>query len=814
MKISEEKNLLPVFINEIMFDPNPVQGLPDLEYVELFNAGGETINLFKWALNDGVFPACLLQPGEYLIVCKKGKEGVFLPYGNTIGIEPWDVLNNDGQEVILEDGTGSVVDKIYYTPALIKETDKKNGGWSVEMMNPAHTCKGTGNWNVSSDPAGGTPGRINSIYSSEPDLIPPGIISLNWTGLDTLQITFSEPLELLSDEHAGSFVFIPFLEILHVLSDENEHEKIWLILRKRIRGGDLYTLSVSGISDCTGNMIRDTLIHTGFGKQPSFHDLLITELMVDELPSAGLPESEYLELFNRTGQIIGLESTMLLNGSDTFKLPGGNLMPGQYFVFCPGSKIHLFTGIPDCRELSPFPRLLNEGGILALLNVQNQLVFSLRYDKGWYQDLEKSTGGFSLEMIDLSNPCGEGNNWRASDSPSGGTPGLPNSVSESNPDLSGPGIRNVYMPERALLAVDLTEKLNPSSLNDLEIQLSGIGGYSIQSFDSLFYDSFSISLSAPLSNSVQYEIQIRGLRDCVGNNMDPEKNLFNFYLPEPALAGDLIINEILFNPKPGGVHWVEIYNRSAKYIDLSNLAFSDVPDGSGISMALTDAGHPVLKPSGLMVFTEDRNKLLADFPESLTDAIFEIKELPDMPDQFGNIVLISDELMILDHFYYSSDYHHDLVTDDEGVSLERISYAEPTNDPANWHSASSISGYGSPTFENSTHISSLPDPDMFLLDPEIITPDGDGYNDQLYIHYITGNPGYTGTIEVYDISGQRIKTIIKNRLLSVKGSINWDGYSDRGQIPRTGMYILRFEIYNLSGDYKQAKRRFVISKKS
>jgi hypothetical protein len=556
--------------------------------------------------------------------------------------------------------------------------------------------------------------------------------------------------------------------------------------------------------------MKDTLIQTGIGRMPQFNDLLITELMIDEKPSAGMPESEYIEIFNPGKFIMDLGGTRLLNSRDTFHIPRINLFPGKYKVFCPISRSDLFKDIPDIQGISPFPGLLNDGSVLAFINGENQLIFSLKYDISWYHDLEKSSGGYSLEMIDFLNPCGDSHNWRASDSPVGGTPGSVNSVSAENPDLTGPAIKNVYMPGPQLLEVDFSEKLHPASLEDLEIILSGGVDFSISCFDSLFYDSFSLILSHPLSSSVQYEIQVSGVRDCAGNKMKSSKN--SFFLARKAEPGDLVINEILFNPKPGGVDWVEICNRSVDYIGLSDLSLSESADDTAGNKIMDPEINCIIPPSDLMVYTKDRNKLLADFPKSRPDAILEIINMPDMPDQFGEILLTAGDSGIIDQFSYSSDYHHTLIQDDEGISLERISVTRPANDPSNWQSASSLYGYGSPTYENpNQEIAGNREVDV-TLDPEIISPDGDGYHDELLINFFTRLPGYSANLEVYDFSGYRIISLLKNSLLPVSGSISWDGYDPRGRIPPTGIYILRFEIYNLQGDFRVIKKRFVISK--
>jgi hypothetical protein len=275
----------------------------------------------------------------------------------------------------------------------------------------------------------------------------------------------------------------------------------------------------------------------------------------------------------------------------------------------------------------------------------------------------------------------------------------------------------------------------------------------------------------------------------------------------------MVINEIMFNPKPGGVDWIEIYNKSEFYIDLENMAIGTLSDGRSDFQVNITGNHRVIEPSQFLVITEDPDLLIADFPSSRRESIIKVDKMPALPDQFGNIALISSENKIMDYLSYQSNFHHKLITDDEGISLERISVTDSTNIPGNWHSASSVVGYGTPTFENSSQILPLNNPEIVTLEPEVITPDGDGSEDQLSIHFGTGQPGYTATVDIYSIKGLPVKSLLKNRLIPTEGTLIWDGYTDKGQIPPSGIYILRFELYNLQGDYRRIKKRFVLARR-
>ena len=73
--------------------------------------------------------------------------------------------------------------------------------------------------------------------------------------------------------------------------------------------------------------------------------------------------------------------------------------------------------------LSNFPSLNNDADIISLYSAEGILIHSVGYTSEWFQNLSKSDGGWSLEMIDPGNPCAAFSNWRASENILGGTPG-------------------------------------------------------------------------------------------------------------------------------------------------------------------------------------------------------------------------------------------------------------------------------------------------------------------------------------------------------------------------------------------------------
>jgi len=152
-----------------------------------------------------------------------------------------------------------------------------------------------------------------------------------------------------------------------------------------------------------------------------------------------------------------------------------------------------------------------------------------------------------------------------------------------------------------------------------------------------------------------------------------------------------------------------------------------------------------------------------------------------------------------------------LLRETEGVSLERISPDGATQDRLNWHSASSDRGYGTPGLQNSQYSDGSTGEAHISTEPEIVSPDNDGYNDVLHIHYQFDEPGYVATVMIFDANGVLLRTLVNNYLLGRTGVITWDGLDTEEKRLPTGIYLIFIKVFNLKGEVKNYKRTCVIT---
>ncbi|HUM47200.1 MAG TPA: lamin tail domain-containing protein [Chitinophagales bacterium] len=304
---------------------------------------------------------------------------------------------------------------------------------------------------------------------------------------------------------------------------------------------------------------------------------------------------------------------------------------------------------------------------------------------------------------------------------------------------------------------------------------------------------------------------VNGLSDCSGNVID-SNNTAQFAIPGLIGAGDIVINELLFNPKSGGYDYLEIYNNSNKIADLKELRVATTNDSDSLIsiQAITEESY-LLFPQQYMVLTENpvsiKQSYFAQNPDWMIDM-----DLPTWNDDEGVVVLLNSETLRVDQLHYHDTWQFPLIDEVEGVALERINFNSPTQDSLNWHSAASTIGFGTPTYKNSQFSQPVAG-DEITLSPAAFSPDQDGFNDVLSISYSFDQPGYTANVRIFDEKGRQVTDLVHNALLSQNGAFTWDGITDKNEKAAMGIYIVYAEIFDLDGTVKQYKKACVVAAK-
>jgi hypothetical protein len=545
-------------------------------------------------------------------------------------------------------------------------------------------------------------------------------------------------------------------------------------------------------------------------------DIVIDELMADPTPQISLPGNEWVELKNTSATAFNLAGWRIGDATgQSGPMPSYNLLPDSFVIVCTGSAVAAMSAYGPSIAVTSFPSLDNNGDIIYLRSPQNKIIHAINYTDAWYQNELKKDGGWALEMIDTKNPCSGFANWKASADARGGTPGKKNAVDAINPDVTAPQLVRAFAADSVNITLVFDEPLDSlKAATATSYNISdGIGVPQAAIATSPVFDKVNLKLNTALNSNKVYTIAVTTISDCVGNAI-ANKNSARFGLSSVADSLDIIINEILFNPKSNGADYVEIYNRSKKIIDLKEMYIANRNAAGVISnIKQLSADNYLFFPEDFIVLTEDASIVKRDFITKNMDAIVTIASLPSYNDDKSNVIILNAQGSITDELQYDEKWHFKLIDNREGVALERIDYNAHTQQQDNWHSAASSVGYGTPTYKNSQYKINDGVQGEIKITPEIVSPDNDGMDDFATVDYSFPTAGYVASITIFDAAGRLIRNLQRSALCGIKGNYRWDGLGERNQKLPVGIYIIYTEIFNLQGKKKQFKNTIVLARR-
>ena len=359
-------------------------------------------------------------------------------------------------------------------------------------------------------------------------------------------------------------------------------------------------------------------------------------------------------------------------------------------------------------------------------------------------------------------------------------------------DSLSPYVEAAIVTGKNSIELQFSEPLNQTVLDVNNYNLIGSNfpnpisiNTTLSGYDLIFQDSFF--------GNQTLELTISNIEDLSGNIMF---DTLQILVPDTAQAGEVLINEVLFDPLSGGSDYVEIVNNSNKSFDIYKYFIADFDHG--ISNLKQIDQHFILSPGNFALLSEDSSQILNDYPTNNPQAFIQM-DIPSYPNDSATIYILSPDSIVLNKFSYTDDMHFELIKDPEGVSLERI-LINSNNSNANltWHSAAENVGWGTPGVANSQYIPSMSNSDFSALN-EVFSPDNDGYQDIAVFTYNLPTIGMVGNAVIYDNRGRLIKQILNNELLSASGEFSWDGINEYGQKASVGIYLVYFECFSNDG---------------
>jgi len=542
----------------------------------------------------------------------------------------------------------------------------------------------------------------------------------------------------------------------------------------------------------------------------TYGSLVFSELMVDPEPAVGLPEVEYLEIYNRSDQTVSLHGWTLCYGEKSYGFPDCSIDSAGFCLLCSKKAAILFPSGIFPVAFESFPILANTGQLISLKNEHGELITCLEYSDDWYKNEFKAKGGWSLECIDLDNLSGNSSNWNSSSNLNGGTPGYVNSVSAIYPDDVVPICTGIFVPASDRIELIFSKTMQPDNL-------AAIANYEISPKTTLVsavlpltppYRSVVFMLSDTLESGIMYQLSLSNLTDISGLSLP--KVSIPFGLPEVPSFFDLSLNEVLFNPAPNGSDYVEFVNISEKCIDLSQVWLTNQSASGSLDkgVRLSEKPLPCVPGSYWLLSANIDSHFFINNGSNIQNEIY-LSEFPSMPDTSGHLLLLTTSAQIVDEMTYKESMHFPLISSCEGVSLEKLNPKLKSLEEASWRSASSASGYGTPGVVNSQYrdLSDMEE-DGFSIQNKWITPDNDGLDDYLTIYYRVKDSGLAN-LTIFDLEGRVVKFLAKNELLASEGFMYWDGTKEDGELVSFGRYILQTDYFTSSGH--RNKKRFVLT---
>src|SRR5690554_5008926 len=120
-----------------------------------------------------------------------------------------------------------------------------------------------------------------------------------------------------------------------------------------------------------------------------------------------------------------------------------------------------------------------------------------------------------------------------------------------------------------------------------------------------------------------------------------ERPLVHHAMDESDFAGDLLISEVLVDPKKDGAEFVELYNSSDKVIDLAAYAVA-----STNSKGVTGKPRPIsassqyIYPGTYKLISKSPDAVLAHYPSNAQIETVVVENFPQLTNTEGAVLLL------------------------------------------------------------------------------------------------------------------------------------------------------------------------------
>lgn len=675
-----------VVINEIMYAP--VGGEP--EWIELYNRGTETYNLSGWKIKDltssGTINASLvINPGEYAVIADDSSIADFYDMDVLWTVINLPSLNNTGDELLLTDSFGTVVDSVAYSP----NWGKNNPGSSLERLDPDSDSNDPDNWAFSIEGINGTPGVQNSVIPKSFDLKAQSIFIAESYSIPGDQININVEVFNNGTSEANGALLNLYAKMLNSLEPPQliESRNIdplqpqssanynFTVLAQNI-GINIFTVEIEYEQDEFVQNNTISIEHNVVDLNVFRNDIVINEIMYTPLS----PEPEWIEIYNRSGSAINLNKFQIADARDTNMVIKQSIeLPAEsFFVFAKDSSIFEKYEITAPVVVVNIPNLNNSGDDVILLDSLYRVIDSVSYIPVW-----GGGSGTSLERKDIEGSSLDIENWGSSIAVLGATPGTINSITKKDYDVVAVDL--FINPEFPVLGDNLTftaEIKNSGRLaaNQLSVQLYKVDPLSSNEElnDELQNVSLNQDETRQLSfNYVEENLQQEWIFKVVVIFVEDENQQNNKVQKSisPSLNRyALLLNEIMMRPANSEPEWIEVINNSDKPINIKNWSVGDLL--STPTKAIITRDDLFINPGDLFVITKDSS--ITEFHSGIPSG-FVVTNIPNLNNDVDGVILYDQNDKVIDSLRYTT--HWEIKN---GFSIERKSLTDASTDSTNW----------------------------------------------------------------------------------------------------------------------------------
>ncbi len=782
-------------INEFL--PYPESGAP--EFVELIYHGNELLSLQNWGIADEIGnPALLGQviitDQTYIIVStdstlydQSPDTSLFLT-----AMDGLPILNNNGDAIRIFDPYHTLIDSLTYN-----NNWGYNRGQSMEKIHINLPSADSANWRPATDPSGSTPGRRNSVspWPIDGSVHGAGIVLQPVVPSETDQIKLTIPVINLGQQALTGYIYIELgdTELASTTVDipnSGDTTTVLLTISPLPPGRHDILIMLDIIGD--GNTLNNTKIVVIKVRYP-FGTVQLNEFMAR-------PNNDQIEFIeavsfdNLTMSAWGISD----NNLQLKNFPEINISASDYIVFAMDSSLYPLNN-PQAHYIVPlngWPILNNSGDGIYLYDLTGSIIDSLYYTNIWPITDERSTEKLRPEFDSFS-----ARNWALATDTARATPGWSNSVALF--DLDGAIVADATRHEP--LYPDQDEPVT-AYLMVTNSGVTAITGDIKLNIDGDFYGSSEITELMPGDTvilTLEFGPLLSGYHETVFELIIPgDENSTNNTAADSVWVsypfGSVMINEFMVIPDSGQTEFIELVPQEKLLI--KHWAISDDTRGKRrVSWGAVTAGSYLVAAADSAITDHIEDTSYWTIPQS---------GFPNLNNTADGIYVYDMTSKVIDSLIYTKSWN---ILPQRSQEKYRPDFESA--DSARWSNAVHVDGQ-TPGRENSVYYAELPATGSWALTPNPFSPDGDGFDDLLYIKYKLPFPTSLISIQIFDIIGREIATPYWNTYTAQENILTWDGKMSNGKPARIGMYIIKLKAVDIAGQrtWEQVDR-VVLAKK-